>query len=368
ASGRAEAELEAVRIRYLGRKGSLTQVVRGLATVPPAERPALGALVNQAKEAVEAAVAAAGERLAAERLARSLAHERIDVTLPGRRRPRGHAHPLRLIEDEIVDLFVGMGFRVAEGPEIEDDYHNFAALNFEPDHPARDAQDTLFVASGADVLLRTHTSPVQIRVMRAAQPPLRVVVPGTVYRRDDLDPTHSPMFQQVEGFMVDERVSFADLKGVLVHFLRRLFGPETGVRFRPSFFPFTEPSAEVDIACFRCAPAGAADPACRICRGRRWLEVLGAGMIHPNVLRAVGPGAPGLAAGQRVPVALPGARLPGGRETGVAAFGGIESAGLLCSEAELELGDDAGQVLLLPHDATPGAPLVELAGVADTVL
>ena len=288
ASCRAEAELEAVRIRYLGRKGSLTQVVRGLATVPPDERPALGALVNQAKEAVEAAVARAGERLAAERLAHSLAHERIDVTLPGRRRPRGHAHPLRLIEDEIVDLFVGMGFRVAEGPEIEDDYHNFAALNFEPDHPARDAQDTLFVASGADVLLRTHTSPVQIRVMRAAKPPLRVVVPGTVYRRDDLDPTHSPMFQQVEGFMVDERVSFADLKGVLVHFLRRLFGPETGVRFRPSFFPFTEPSAEVDIACFRCAPAGAADPACRICRGRRWLEVLGAGMIHPNVLRAVG--------------------------------------------------------------------------------
>jgi len=288
ASCRAEAELEAVRIRYLGRKGSLTQVVRGLATVPPGERPALGALVNQAKEAVEAAVAAAGERLAAERLARSLAHERIDVTLPGRRRPRGHAHPLRLIEDEIVDLFVGMGFRVAEGPEIEDDYHNFAALNFEPDHPARDAQDTLFVASGADVLLRTHTSPVQIRVMRAAQPPLRVVVPGTAYPRDALDPTHSPMFQQVEGFMVDERVSFADLKGVLVHFLRRLFGPETGVRFRPSFFPFTEPSAEVDIACFRCAPAGAADPACRICRGRRWLEVLGAGMIHPNVLRAVG--------------------------------------------------------------------------------
>jgi len=288
ASCRTEAELEAVRIRYLGRKGSLTQVVRGLATVPPDERPALGALVNQAKEAVEAAVTRAGERLAAERLAHSLAHERIDVTLPGRCRPRGHAHPLRLVEDEIIDLFVAMGFRVAEGPEIEDDYHNFAALNFEPDHPARDAQDTLFVASGADILLRTHTSPVQIRVMRAAKPPLRVVVPGTVYRRDDLDPTHSPMFQQMEAFMVDERVSFADLKGVLVHFLRRLFGPETGVRFRPSFFPFTEPSAEVDIACFRCAPTGAVDPACRICRGRRWLEVLGAGMIHPNVLRAVG--------------------------------------------------------------------------------
>jgi len=288
ASCGAEVELEAVRVRYLGRKGLLTQAVRGLAAVAPAERPALGALVNQAKDAVEMAVAAAGERLAAERLAHRLAHERIDVTLPGRRRPRGHAHPLRLIEAEIVDIFVGMGFRVAEGPEIEDDYHNFAALNFEPDHPARDAQDTLFVAAGSDLLLRTHTSPVQIRVMRAAKPPLRVVVPGTVYRRDDLDPTHSPMFQQVEGFMVDERVSFADLKGVLVHFLRRLFGPATGVRFRPSFFPFTEPSAEADIACFRCAPTGAADPACRICRGRGWLEVLGAGMIHPNVLRAVG--------------------------------------------------------------------------------
>ncbi|TMA37629.1 MAG: phenylalanine--tRNA ligase subunit alpha [Deltaproteobacteria bacterium] len=288
ASCGAEGELEAVRVRYLGRKGLLTQAVRGLAAVAPAERPALGALVNEAKDAVEAAIAASGERLAAERLAHRLAHERIDVTLPGRRRPRGHAHPLRLIEDEIVDVFVGMGFRVAEGPEIEDDYHNFAALNFEPDHPARDAQDTLFVAPGSDLLLRTHTSPVQIRVMRAAKPPLRVVVPGTVYRRDDLDPTHSPMFQQVEGFMVDERVSFADLKGVLVHFLRRIFGPETGVRFRPSFFPFTEPSAEADIACFRCAPTGAADPACRICRGGRWLEVLGAGMIHPNVLRAVG--------------------------------------------------------------------------------
>ena len=281
-------ELEAVRVRYLGRKGLLTQAVRGLAAVAPADRPALGALVNQAKDAVEAAIAGAAERLASAQLAHRLAHERIDVTVPGRRRPRGHAHPLRLIEDEIVDVFVGMGFRVAEGPEIEDDYHNFAALNFEPDHPARDAQDTLFVAAGPDLLLRTHTSPVQIRVMRAAKAPLRVVVPGTVYRRDDLDPTHSPMFQQVEGFMVDERVSFADLKGVLVHFLRRLFGPETGVRFRPSFFPFTEPSAEVDIACFRCAPTGAADPACRICRGRRWLEVLGAGMIHPNVLRAVG--------------------------------------------------------------------------------
>jgi len=289
AAAGAEGDLEAVRLRYLGKKGSLTTLVRGLGQVPAAERPALGALVNAAKVAVEERLAAAAERLAADRLARTLATERIDVTAPGRRPPRGHRHPLRLIEDEVVDIFVAMGFRVAEGPEIEDDYHNFAALNFEPDHPARDTQDTLFLGGGGDdVLLRTHTSPVQIRVMRAEKPPLRVIAPGTVYRRDELDPTHSPMFQQLEGFMVDERVTFADLKGVLSAFLRRLFGPDTGVRFRPSFFPFTEPSAEVDIACARCAAAGTRDPACRVCRGRGWLEILGAGMIHPNVLRAVG--------------------------------------------------------------------------------
>jgi phenylalanyl-tRNA synthetase alpha chain len=174
---------------------------------------------------------------------------------------------------------------VAEGPEIEDDFHNFGALNFPPDHPARDMQDTLFVAAGHDLLLRTHTSPVQIRVMRAMKPPLRAVMPGTVYRRDELDPTHSPMFQQIEGLMVDEQVTFADLKGVVVHFLRRLFGSDTRVRFQPTFFPFTEPSAQFDIACTQCAGP---DPACRVCRGRGWLEIGGSGMVHPNVLRAVG--------------------------------------------------------------------------------
>jgi phenylalanyl-tRNA synthetase alpha chain len=283
---RTEAELEAVRLRYLGRKGSLTAQVGALRSVPPAERPAAGALVNETKQAVEAGLEAAGNRLAAVRLARSLAEERIDVTLPGRQRPRGHVHPLRHVEDEIVDIFLAMGFRVAEGPEIEDDHHNFAALNFPPDHPARDTQDTLFVAAGDDALLRTHTSPVQIRVMRAAKPPLRVVVPGTVYRRDELDPTHSPMFQQIEGFMVDEQVTFADLKGVLTQFLRRFFGPATRVRFQPTFFPFTEPSAEIEIGCATCGIAP--DPSCRVCRGHGWLEILGAGMIHPNVLRAVG--------------------------------------------------------------------------------
>jgi phenylalanyl-tRNA synthetase alpha chain len=283
-----EAELEAVRVRYLGRKGALTAALRGLRDVPPEERPRVGALVNDVKAAVEAALDAAGRRQAAASLARRLAEDRIDVTLPGRAAHRGRLHPLRVLEDEIVDIFVGLGFRVADGPEIEDDHHNFAALNFPPDHPARDMQDTLFVADGDDALLRTHTSPVQVRVMRASQPPLRVIAPGTVYRRDELDPTHSPMFQQIEGFMVDETVSFADLKGVLVQFLRRLFGPETGVRFKPTFFPFTEPSAQVDIACAACTAAGTVQPGCRVCRGSGWLEVLGSGMVHPNVLRAVG--------------------------------------------------------------------------------
>jgi phenylalanyl-tRNA synthetase alpha chain len=288
AAAHTEAELEAVRVRYLGRKGSLTTIVRGLRDVPPAERPAAGALINEAKAAVEARLAEAAERLARDGLAHRLASERIDVTLPGRRRPRGHVHPLRLVEDEIVDVFLAMGFDVAEGPEIEDEHHNFEALNIPADHPARDMHDTLYVAAGDDVLLRTHTSPVQIRVMRSRRPPLRVIAPGTVYRRDEPDPTHSPVFQQVEGFMVDEQVSFSDLKGVVITFLRRLFGPETAVRFQPTFFPFTEPSAQFDIACTCVAVGGAPDAACRVCKGRGWLEVGGSGMIHPNVLRAVG--------------------------------------------------------------------------------
>jgi len=263
-------------------------VLRELGQLPADERPAMGALANEVKDAVAAALDARRQALATARLETSLTRERIDVTLPGRARPRGHVHPLRAMEDEIVDLFVAMGFQVAEGPEIEDDFHNFGALNIPRDHPARDMQDTFYVAGADDVLLRTHTSPVQIRCMRAMRPPLRVIVPGTVYRRDDLDATHSPMFQQVEGLWVDERVTFADLKGVLIHFLHRLFGASTPVRFRPSFFPFTEPSGEVDIGCLRCArTSGRADPGCRVCKGSGWLEILGCGMVHPNVLRAV---------------------------------------------------------------------------------
>jgi phenylalanyl-tRNA synthetase alpha chain len=287
AAGSREA-LDAIRVRYLGRKGELNGILRGLGALPADERPTIGALANDVKQVILDALAARGEAEQASGLARALANERLDVTMPGRAAVRGHAHPLRTIEDEIVDVFLSLGFDVADGPEIEDEFHNFEALNSPADHPARDMHDTFDLDSGADHLLRTHTSPVQIRVMREAAPPLRVVIPGTVYRRDDPDATHSPVFQQFAALMVDADVSFADLKGVLTHFLRRLFGSDTRVRFRPSFFPFTEPSAEVDVACVRCPADGPARASCRVCRGSGWLEILGCGMVHPNVFRAVG--------------------------------------------------------------------------------
>ena len=288
AGATSEELLEAIRLKYLGRNGSLNAVLRGLGQLPADERPAMGALANAVKTAVAEALDTGKAALARDRLERAIGEERVDVTLPGRARPRGHVHPLRAMEDEIVDIFVAMGFQVAEGPEVEDDFHNFGALNIPPDHPARDMQDTFYLAGADDLLLRTHTSPVQIRCMQALRPPLRVIMPGTVYRRDDPDATHSPMFQQVEGLWIDERVTFAELKGVLVHFLQRLFGVSTPVRFRPSFFPFTEPSGEVDIGCVRCARTRTADVGCRVCKGTGWLEILGCGMVHPSVLRAVG--------------------------------------------------------------------------------
>jgi phenylalanyl-tRNA synthetase alpha chain len=276
-----EAAIEAVRIRYLGRKGEFTTVMRGLRDVAAEDRPAIGALVNQIKDDIEARI---GEALDAARAgARSQrADERIDISEPGRRPQLGRLHPLMQTMDELTDVFRGLGFSVAEGPEIEDDYHNFAALNFPDDHPARDMQDTLFVEG--NLVLRTHTSPVQVRVMESQRPPLRIVVPGVVYRHDS-DTTHSPMFHQIEGFMVDKRITFSDLKGVLTYALQQYFGSGTPVRLRPSFFPFTEPSAEIDVGCFNC---GGSDRACRICKGTGWLEILGSGMIHPNVFRAVG--------------------------------------------------------------------------------
>jgi phenylalanyl-tRNA synthetase alpha chain len=280
-SCRDEAEVEAVRIRYLGRKGELTTAVRRLKDVPPAERPVLGALLNEIKDEVERCIDEALRATRAATRAQRLEQERVDVTIPGRRPQPARLHPLTQVMEELIDVFCSVGFSVAEGPDVEDDYHNFEALNFPKDHPARDMQDTLFV--DGELLLRTHTSPVQIRVMESQQPPLRVIAPGAVYRHDS-DVTHSPMFHQIEGFMVDRHVTFADLKGVLTYSLKKVFGPESPVRFRPSFFPFTEPSAELDIGCFQCEGR---DRQCRICKGTGWLEILGAGMIDPNVFRAV---------------------------------------------------------------------------------
>jgi phenylalanyl-tRNA synthetase alpha chain len=283
----SETEIEQLRVEILGRRGEITLLLRGLKDLPAEERPRAGEQLNQLRRQIEEELAA---RLAIVRQAsraRSLKEQRVDVTLPGRRWERGRIHPLTLVIDEIIDVFRAMGFEIARGPDIEDDYHNFEALNIPKDHPARDMQDTFFVASGH--LLRTHTSPVQIRTMESRKPPLQVIVPGAVYRHDD-DATHSPMFHQVEGFLVDQDIAFADLKGVLTHFLRQIFSPGTGVRFRPSFFPFTEPSAEIDIQCLICggSGAGAAGQPCRVCKSTGWLEILGAGLIDPAVFRFVG--------------------------------------------------------------------------------
>ena len=278
----SEAEIEELRVETLGRKGKLTLLLRGLKDLPAEERPRAGERLNQLRRVVETRL---DERLSAvkeQTRESALRDERIDITLPGSRWERGRTHPLTLVIDGIIDVFWGMGFEIARGPDIEDDYHNFEALNIPKDHPARDMQDTFFVSNGR--LLRTHTSPVQIRTMESRKPPLQIIVPGAVYRHDD-DATHSPMFHQVEGFMVDERISFSDLKGVLTHFLRQVFSHETGVRFRPSYFPFTEPSAEIDIECVICRGQG---QACRVCKGTGWLEILGAGLIDPQVFRFVG--------------------------------------------------------------------------------
>jgi len=273
-------DLEEVRVKYLGKRGVLTQLLRALPGLPPEERPAVGREANDAKTGIEAELASRQAVLAsAERRAR-LAADRPDLTLPGRRVVPGGLHPLTQVHDEIVDVFTGMGFAVAEGPEVELDYYNFEALNIPKDHPARDMQDTFYV--GGEILLRTQTSPVQIRTMERRKPPVRIICPGRVYRRD-ADITHSPVFHQVEGLAVDRGISMADLKGTLDLFARELFGPDSRIRFRPSFFPFTEPSAEVDVLCVLCKGGG-----CRVCKGSGWLEILGSGMVHPRILRNMG--------------------------------------------------------------------------------
>jgi phenylalanyl-tRNA synthetase alpha chain len=279
------AELEAEEIAILGRKsGSLTAALKQVATLAIEERKRFGAAVNRLKAQFESAFAARREVLETERKAREQAG--IDLTMPGRRRWTGAEHPVTRVVDEIVEIFRGIGFTVAGGPEVETEWYNFLALNFPPDHPAMDMHDTLYLdappAQGEPagrLLLRTHTSPVQIRTLMQSPPPVRVVIPGMVYRNDAFDPSHSPAFSQVEGLAVDEGISFVDLKATLVHFAQRFFGPATKTRFRPSFFPFTEPSAEMDVECQLCHGSG-----CPACKGTGWMEILGCGMVHPAVL------------------------------------------------------------------------------------
>ncbi|AWM80378.1 phenylalanine--tRNA ligase subunit alpha [Gammaproteobacteria bacterium ESL0073] len=273
-------ELEQLRVQYLGKKGELTQVMKLLGNLSPEERPKVGALINEAKEKVQAALNNCKSVLEQEKLNKKLEAEQIDVTLPGRGQVSGSIHPITRTLERIESFFTNIGYSVEEGPEVEDDYHNFEALNIPGHHPARAMHDTFYF--NANMLLRTHTSPVQVRTMEAKRPPIRVVCPGRVYRCDS-DMTHSPMFHQVEGLLVDTDISFADLKGTIEEFLRVFFEKQFEVRFRPSFFPFTEPSAEVDIQCVMCSGKG-----CRVCKQTGWLEVMGCGMVHPNVLRMSG--------------------------------------------------------------------------------
>jgi phenylalanyl-tRNA synthetase alpha chain len=277
AAGADSQTIKALQVKYLGRKGVLTQYLRSIAGLPADQRPEAGRLANELKLLLGADFDAA---LAACGAAASGPAEGIDVTLPGRREPRGTVHPITRVSREICDILGHMGFEVVEGPEVEKDYYNFEALNIPKNHPARDMQDTFFVS--ADIVLRTHTSPLQVRTMERRQPPVRIIAPGKVFRCDS-DQTHTPMFHQVEGLLVDENVSFGDLKGTLTAFVHRMFDEQTRLRFRPSFFPFTEPSAEVDILCVICRGKG-----CRVCKHTGWLEILGSGMVHPAVFENVG--------------------------------------------------------------------------------
>ncbi|HHW06723.1 MAG TPA: phenylalanine--tRNA ligase subunit alpha [Clostridia bacterium] len=277
-----QEELEQIRVKYLGKKGALTQVLRGMGKLSAEERPVIGKLANEVKERLEAGLAERSRELKAEARQMQLAKETLDISLPGLRFAKGRKHPLTLVLEEIKHIFVTMGYSVAEGPEIELDYYNFEALNIPKNHPARDMQDSFYISE--EVLLRTHTSPVQVRVFEQMAPklPVKIIAPGKVFRRDD-DATHSPMFHQVEGLLVDEHVTFSDLKGTLLAFAKQMFGPDREIRLRPSYFPFTEPSAEVDISCIMCNGAG-----CRVCSNTGWLEILGSGMVHPRVLEMGG--------------------------------------------------------------------------------
>lgn len=270
--------LDAVRVKFLGKKGELTAILKGMGALTPEERKAVGQAANDARAVIEAALSKKLADLKEAELNAKLSEEVIDVTMPGRHAPLGRRHPLNLVLDEIKEIFLGMGFDVVEGPEVESDYYNFEALNIPKNHPARDTQDTFYISD--EVVLRTQTSPVQIRTMESRKPPIRIIAPGKVYRSDAVDATHSPLFHQIEGMVIDKGITMSDLKGTLDTFAKRLYGEDTITRFRPHHFPFTEPSAEMDIMCFNCHGEG-----CRLCKGEGWIELLGCGMIHPKVLQ-----------------------------------------------------------------------------------
>ncbi len=281
ADSQSEADIEALRVKYLGKKGELTAILKQMGSLSPEERPKMGALVNEAKQELEALISDKKTELKSAEQLKKLAEETIDITLPAKEIKSGKLHPLNTVLDDMINIFQSMGFDVVDGPEVETDHYNFECLNVPQDHPARDMQDTFYLAE--NLLLRTQTSAAQIRTMETRKPPIRVICPGRVFRADEVDATHSPVFHQIEGLVVDKGVTMCDLKGVLEQFAHEIYGSDTKVKFRPSFFPFTEPSVEVDVTCSECGGKG-----CRVCKGAGWIEILGAGMVHPNVLRSCG--------------------------------------------------------------------------------
>ncbi len=274
-------QIESIRIKYLGKKGELTAILKQMGKLSAEERPVMGQLANEYRSLIEKAIEEKTKNLQKELLEKQLKEEEIDVTMPGKDVKLGAKHPLTIVMDEIKEIFIGMGFDIVDGPEVEYDYYNFEALNIPKDHPARDTQDTFYITD--NIVLRTQTSPVQIRTMEKTAPPIRVISPGRVYRSDAIDATHSPLFHQIEGLVVDKNITFADLKGTLEIFVKRLYGEDSVVRFRPHHFPFTEPSAEVDVQCFSCHGEG-----CRLCKNEGYIEILGCGMVHPKVLSTCG--------------------------------------------------------------------------------
>lgn len=276
-----EKNIEELRVRYLGKKGELTALLKQMGSLSPEERPVMGQRVNEAKAKLEALISGKKNELKAKATELKLKAETIDITMPAKAQAHGKLHPLNTVLDDMIDIFQSMGFDVLDGPEVETDHYNFECLNVPADHPARDMQDTFYLGEG--LLLRTQTSAAQIRTMETRKPPIRIICPGRVYRADEVDATHSPVFHQIEGLVVDKGITMCDLKGVLEQFAREIYGPETKVKFRPSFFPFTEPSVEVDVTCSECGGKG-----CRVCKGSGWIEILGAGMVHPNVLKSCG--------------------------------------------------------------------------------